>query len=109
MTKRAPEKAAGYALAATALISCPCHLVLLLPAAVGLLGGTALGAALAAHTGWVITGATVYFVGALAGGFYLLSEREGRAAVYSRTRPAHETQEREANERSRPQRPVRRR
>ncbi len=61
----------GYVLAATALIAC--HLVLLMPPALGLLGGTALGAALAAHAGWVIAATTVYFV--FAGGIYLLTRR----------------------------------
>ena len=62
-------------LAATAFVACPCHLVLLLPVVLGLLGGTALGAALSAHTGLVFAGATVYFVVALAGGLYLLNRR----------------------------------
>jgi mercuric ion transport protein len=66
---------AGYVLAGTALIACPCHLVLILPLVLGLLGGTTLGAALGAHTGWVIAAATVYFVVALAGGIYLLNRR----------------------------------
>ncbi len=72
---RALRTVVGYVLAATALIACPCHLVLLLPLVLGLLGGTALGVALAAHTGWVIVAATVYFVGAFAGGIYVLSRR----------------------------------
>ncbi|MDP9477963.1 MAG: hypothetical protein M3R38_20160 [Actinomycetota bacterium] len=65
----------AYLLMGTALLACPCHLVFLLPAVLGLLGGTALGTALGANTGWVITAATVYFVGALAGGLYLLNRR----------------------------------
>jgi mercuric ion transport protein len=65
----------GYLLTATAFIACPCHLILLLPLAIGLLGGTALGAALAANTGWVIAAATVYFVVALGAGLYLLKRR----------------------------------
>lgn len=69
------KKVVGYVLTATAFVACPCHLVFLLPLALGLLGGTALGAALAANTGWVIAAATVYFVGALAGGIYLISRR----------------------------------
>jgi hypothetical protein len=69
------KRVGGYLLAATALIACPCHLVLLLPLAIGLLGGTALGAALEANTGLLIAAATVYFVGALAGGLYLLNRR----------------------------------
>lgn len=59
----------------TALLTCPCHLVFLLPAVLGLLGGTALGAALEANTGLVVAAATVYFFGALAGGIYLMNRR----------------------------------
>lgn len=73
------KKVGGYVLTATAFIACPCHLVFLLPLALGLLGGTALGAALAANTGWVIAAATVYFVGALGAGIYLLRRRPGDA------------------------------
>ena len=69
------KKIGGYLLAATAFIACPCHLVLLLPLAVGLLGGTALGATLEANTGLIFASATVYFVGALAAGLYLLTRR----------------------------------
>jgi len=72
------KKIGGYILVGTALLACPCHLALLLPAVAGLLGGTALGAALGANAGWVLAAATVYFVGALAGGLYLLSRRAGR-------------------------------
>ncbi len=70
----------GYLLTGTALIACPCHLVFLLPVALGLLGGTALGAALAVNTGLVVTAATVYFVGALGAGFYLLNRLTEKGA-----------------------------
>jgi mercuric ion transport protein len=59
----------------TALLACPCHLIFLLPAVLGLLGGTALGAALEANTGLIVAAATVYFFGALAGGIYLMNRR----------------------------------
>ena len=65
----------AYLLMGTALLACPCHLAFLLPAGLGLLGGTALGTALGANVGWVIAAATVYFAGALAGGLYLLNRR----------------------------------
>lgn len=71
------KKIGGYLLAATAFIACPCHLVFLLPLALGLLGGTALGAALAANTGLIVAAATVYFVAALGGGLYLLNRKAG--------------------------------
>lgn len=74
------KKAVGYLLTGTALIACPCHLVFLLPVALGLLGGTALGAALAANTGLVVAAATVYFVGALGAGLYLLNRRTGKGS-----------------------------
>lgn len=77
----------GYLLTATALIACPCHLFLLLPLALGLLGGTALGATLAAHTGLVVVAVTVYFVGALSAGLYLLNRRTEKGRVARHPRP----------------------
>ncbi len=81
------RKIVGYLLAGTALIACPCHLVLLLPVALGLLGGTALGAALAANTGWVVAAATAYFALALAGALHLLYRRAGNAKGNGQTSP----------------------
>ncbi len=69
----AAKRALGYALAATALVACPCHLALTLPLALTALGGTALGAALTAHTGLLVVAATAYFVAALAAAVYLLN------------------------------------
>lgn len=69
------KKVGAYLLMGTALLACPCHLVFLLPAVLGLLGGTALGAALEANTGLVVAAATVYFFGALAVGMYLINRR----------------------------------
>lgn len=68
----AKNKALGYALAATTLIACPCHLPLTLPVVAGVLGGTAFGAALTAHTGLLVAAATLYFVVALGAALYLL-------------------------------------
>ena len=82
------RRVAGYLLAGTALISCPCHLVVLLPAVLGLLGGTALGAALAANVGWVVAGATAYFAVALAGTLYLLHGRADDGRANSRMPPS---------------------
>ncbi len=70
---RVAKRALGYALAATAIVACPCHLALTLPLALAILGGTALGAALTAHTGLLVAAATAYFVGALAAAIYLLN------------------------------------
>ncbi|MDP9410740.1 MAG: hypothetical protein M3P70_09590 [Actinomycetota bacterium] len=65
----------AYLLMGTALLACPCHLVFLLPAVLGLLGGTALGAALEANTALLVVGTTVYFFAALAGGMHLINRR----------------------------------
>jgi len=70
---RAAKRVLGYVLAATALVACPCHLALTLPLALTVLGGTALGAALTAHTGLLVAAATAYFVGALVAAIYLLN------------------------------------
>lgn len=85
MTKDALKRAVGYVLTTTALIACPCHLVFLLPLVLGLVGGTALGAVLAANTGLIIAGATIYFVGALGAGLYLLNRQAAKRANCSRT------------------------
>ncbi len=68
----------GYALMMTAFIACPCHLVFLLPLALTLLGGTALGTFLTARPELVFVAALVYFLVALAAGFALLNRRSGR-------------------------------
>lgn len=97
--RRTWNKVVGYALAATALIACPCHLALTLTFALTLLGGTALGAALTAHTGLLVAAASAYFVCALAAAIHLLnrsskedqspdrSEEDG-AHAHTRSRPA---------------------
>jgi mercuric ion transport protein len=63
------RKLGGYLLVGTALLACPCHLVLSLPVVLGLFGGTTVAAALGANTGWVIFGTMVfYFIVVLAAG-----------------------------------------
>lgn len=71
---------AGWFFAVTGFLACPCHLVITLPLAVALLSGTALGGWIATHEGGIAAGATVYFVGALAVGFTLLSMRRASEA-----------------------------
>ncbi len=70
-----PRTLAGYALGATALVACPCHLPLTLPLLLAVLSGTALGPFLADNPGLVFLGAGVYFLLALAGAFWFLSRR----------------------------------
>ena len=81
------RRVAGYLLAGTALIACPYHLVVLLPAVLGLFGVTALGAALAANAGWVYAAATAYFAVALTGTLYLLYGRADNGEGNRRTPP----------------------
>ncbi len=68
----------GWFFAVTGFLACPCHLVVTLPLAVALLGGTALGGWIATHEGAIALGATLYFVGALAVGAILLLARGNR-------------------------------
>lgn len=77
------NRVVGYVLTATAFLACPCHLVFTLPLALGLLSGTALGAALGANTWLVVAGATAYFVVALAAGLYLLNRHADEERVGS--------------------------
>lgn len=68
------KRVGAYLLMGTAFVSCPCHLIFSLPLALGLLGGTALGVALAANTLLIVTAMTAYFFVALVGGSYLLGQ-----------------------------------
>jgi mercuric ion transport protein len=60
----------GAVLAVTGVLACPCHLVVTLPLLAGLLAGTALGNFLTHNTSLVYTGASIYFIGALALGYW---------------------------------------
>src|SRR5712692_7309638 len=66
---------AGYVLAASAVVACPCHLLLLLPLLLAVLSGTALGGVLAQNPGIVVGAATLYFLVAIAGAYKLLSSK----------------------------------
>ena len=66
------KKVGAYLLLGVSFVTCPCHLILTLPLALSLLGGTALGAALAAHTGALVLAMGVFFSIALLGGSHLL-------------------------------------
>jgi len=90
MRKDTLKRVVGYMLTTTALIACPCHLVFLLPLLLGLVGGTALGAVLTANTALIIGGATIYFVGALGAGLYLLNRQAGKGASCPRTSSGQE-------------------
>jgi mercuric ion transport protein len=48
-----------YLMAAVAVVTCPCHL----PILIAVLSGTALGALLFEHLGWTVLVLTVLFVG----------------------------------------------
>src|SRR5258708_6220220 len=62
----------GVVLTVTGLLACPCHLIITLPLLISLLAGTALGSFLSRNTGLVYTGAGIYFVVALALGYWFL-------------------------------------
>ncbi len=62
----------GVVLTVTGLLACPCHLIVTVPLLISLLAGTALGSFLSRHTGLVYTGAGIYFVVALALGYWFL-------------------------------------
>ena len=62
----------GVALTVTGFLACPCHLIITLPLLISLLAGTALGSFLSRNTGLVYTGAGIYFVVALALGYWFL-------------------------------------
>ena len=62
----------GGVLTVMGFLACPCHLIIILPLLASLLAGTALGSFLTHNTGLVYTGAGVYFVVALALGYWFL-------------------------------------
>ena len=72
------SKAAGAILAVTGFLACPCHLAFTLHLLVAVFGGSALGAFLAANTGLVAMAATLYFVGGLGAGWYLLTREKSK-------------------------------
>jgi MerE protein len=69
----------GVVLTVTGLLACPCHLIITLPLLFSLLAGTAAGSFLSRNIGLVYTGATIYFVVALAlGAWFLFSPARGK-------------------------------
>ena len=79
------RKVGGVVLTVTGFLACPCHLIVTVPLLISLLAGTALGSFLSRNTGLVYTGATIYFVVALALGAWFLfgpkrEKREGDTA-----------------------------
>jgi len=72
----------GVVLTVTGLLACPCHLIITLPLLLSLLAGTALGSFLSLNTGVVYTGATIYFVAALAlVSWFLFGTARGKGEV----------------------------
>ena len=65
----------GVVLTVTGFLACPCHLIITLPLLLSGLSGTALGSFLSRNTGLVYTGAGIYFVVALALGYWFLFEK----------------------------------
>ncbi len=69
------RRISGVVLTVTGFLACPCHLIITLPLLASLLAGTALGSFLSRNTGLVYTGAGIYFVVALALGYWFLFGR----------------------------------
>ena len=70
----------GYVLGATALVACPCHLIVTGPLLLGLAGGTSVGALLTNNPGLMLAAGTGYFVVALLGALWLLGRRSAADA-----------------------------
>jgi len=71
----------GVLLTVTGFLACPCHLMITLPLLVSLLAGMRLSGFLIRNTGLIVTIESLYFLGALALGYWLLftpSRRESR-------------------------------
>ncbi len=66
------RRMSGIVLTVTGFLACPCHLIITLPLLISLLAGTALGSFLSRNIGLVYTGAGIYFVVALALGYWFL-------------------------------------
>src|SRR5262245_44232246 len=62
----------GVVLTVTGFLACPCHLIVTVPLLASLLAGTALGSFLIRNTGLVYAFASIYFVVALALGYWFL-------------------------------------
>ena len=52
----------GWFLAVTGFLACPCHLIITLPLAAALLGGTVLGGWIAGRQGTILAVAGFYFL-----------------------------------------------
>ena len=68
----------GGVLAVTGFIACPCHLPFTLPLLIGVLGGTGIGAGIAANVSMIYVIATGYFVIGIGAGLYLLNRRSNK-------------------------------
>ena len=66
----------GGVLAVTGFIACPCHFPFTLPLLIGVLGGTGIGAGVAANVSLIYVVATGYFILAIAVGVYLLNRKK---------------------------------
>jgi hypothetical protein len=86
-------KIRGYLAAGVALITCPCHLVLILPLILSLTAGTAVGRFLGQNYGFVIAVSIIAFIGGLVLAFRWLgsgmSEGGASSPKHSRTPLKH--------------------
>ncbi len=66
------RRMSGVVLTVTGFLACPCHLIVTVPLLASLLTGTALGSFLTRNTGLVYAFASIYFIVALALGYWFL-------------------------------------
>jgi hypothetical protein len=79
----------GVVLTVTGFLACPCHLIITLPGLASLLAGTALGSFLSRNTDEVLTFAGIYFVVALALGYWFLFGQSRRKRDMDAACPAY--------------------
>jgi len=69
----------GVMLTVTSFLACPCHLIITLPLLASLLAGTTLGSFLTRNTDLVYAFASIYFIVALALGYwFLFGQKRGK-------------------------------
>jgi len=80
-------KIRGYLAAGVALITCPCHLVLILPLILSVTAGTAVGGFLAQNYGFVITVSIIAFIGGLVMAFRWLGNSLSEGGAFPPKQP----------------------
>ena len=80
-------KIRGYLAAGVALITCPCHLVLILPLILSVTAGTAVGGFLEQNYGFVIAASIIAFIGGLVLAFRWLGNSLSEGGAFPPKQP----------------------